>query len=221
MLDPATARLCVWRLPLEAAFRLFSKLGSLGGSIRERFSRTGRTRPALARPAFSRWLLENDRLRERWPCQWLNVLYFPFSETSPTTEQMQDTGWPKPSVRSSRQHSAGELGQKGRIQGDIAEVRGNHDRNRETAVRRIAELGNQSEADREANAKRLREITAESDIAGTRKRAFNEAAAAIIRGVASLREHARKLEEIARDRLQQPRRETVQTTRDNNRGYSR
>jgi hypothetical protein len=30
MLDPATARLCVWRLPLEAAFRLFSKLGSLG-----------------------------------------------------------------------------------------------------------------------------------------------------------------------------------------------
>ena len=84
MLDPATARLCVWRLPLEAAFRLFSKLGSLGGSIRERFSRTGRTRPALARPAFSRWLLENDRLRERWPCQWLNVLYFPFSETSPT-----------------------------------------------------------------------------------------------------------------------------------------
>ena len=40
MLDPATARLCVWRLPLEAAFRLFSKLGSLGGSIRERFSRT-------------------------------------------------------------------------------------------------------------------------------------------------------------------------------------
>ena len=82
MLDPATARLCVWRLPLEAAFRLFSKLGSLGGSIRERFSRTGRTRPALARPAFSRWL-ENDRLRERWPCQWLNVLYFPFSETSP------------------------------------------------------------------------------------------------------------------------------------------
>jgi hypothetical protein len=39
--------------------------------------------------------------------------------------------------------------------------------------------------------------------------------------VASLREHARKLEEIARDRLQQPRRETVQTTRDNNRGYSR
>ena len=40
-----------------------------------------------------------------------------------TTEQMQDTGWPKPSVRSSRQHSAGELGQKGRIQGDIAEVR--------------------------------------------------------------------------------------------------
>ena len=134
---------------------------------------------------------------------------------------MQDTGWPKPSVRSSRQHSAGELGQKGRIQGDIAEVRGNHDRNRETAVRRIAELGNQSEADREANAKRLREITAESDIAGTRKRAFNEAAAAIIRGVASLREHARKLEEIARDRLQQPRRETVQTTRDNNRGYSR
>ena len=71
------------RLPLEAAFRLFSKLGSLGGSIRERFSRTGRTRPALARPAFSRWLLENDRLRERWPCQWLNVLYFPFSETSP------------------------------------------------------------------------------------------------------------------------------------------
>ena len=49
----------------------------------ERFSRTGRTRPALARPAFSRWLLENDRLRERWPCQWLNVLYFPFSETSP------------------------------------------------------------------------------------------------------------------------------------------
>ena len=85
MLDPATARLCVWRLPLEAAFRLFSKLGSLGGSIRERFSRTGRTRPALARPAFSRWLLENDRLRERWPCQWLNVLYFPFSETSPST----------------------------------------------------------------------------------------------------------------------------------------
>ena len=85
MLDPATARLCVWRLPLEAAFRLFSKLGSLGGSIRERFSRTGRTRPALARPAFSRWLLENDRLRERWPCQWLNVLYFPFSETSPDT----------------------------------------------------------------------------------------------------------------------------------------
>ena len=85
MLDPATARLCVWRLPLEAAFRLFSKLGSLGGSIRERFSRTGRTRPALARPAFSRWLLENDRLRERWPCQWLNVLYFPFSETSPSS----------------------------------------------------------------------------------------------------------------------------------------
>nr|WP_264786497.1 MobC family plasmid mobilization relaxosome protein [Aeromonas caviae] len=37
----------------------------------------------MARPAFSRWLLENDRLRERWPCQWLNVLYFPFSETSP------------------------------------------------------------------------------------------------------------------------------------------
>ena len=87
MLDPATARLCVWRLPLEAAFRLFSKLGSLGGSIRERFSRTGRTRPALARPAFSRWLLENDRLRERWPCQWLNVLYFPFSETSPSCER--------------------------------------------------------------------------------------------------------------------------------------
>ena len=86
MLDPATARLCVWRLPLEAAFRLFSKLGSLGGSIRERFSRTGRTRPALARPAFSRWLLENDRLRERWPCQWLNVLYFPFSETSPKSK---------------------------------------------------------------------------------------------------------------------------------------
>ena len=22
-------------------------------------------------------------MRERWPCQWLNVLYFPFSETSP------------------------------------------------------------------------------------------------------------------------------------------
>ena len=37
MLDPATARLCVWRLPLEAAFRLFSKLGSLGGSIRAVF----------------------------------------------------------------------------------------------------------------------------------------------------------------------------------------
>lgn len=54
MLDPATARLCVWRLPLEAAFRLFSKLGSLGGSIRERFSRTGRTRPALARPVVFR-----------------------------------------------------------------------------------------------------------------------------------------------------------------------
>ena len=88
MLDPATARLCVWRLPLEAAFRLFSKLGSLGGSIRERFSRTGRTRPALARPAFSRWLLENDRLRERWPCQWLNVLYFPFSETSPKSKTL-------------------------------------------------------------------------------------------------------------------------------------
>ena len=88
MLDPATARLCVWRLPLEAAFRLFSKLGSLGGSIRERFSRTGRTRPALARPAFSRWLLENDRLRERWPCQWLNVLYFPFSEMSPFTSNV-------------------------------------------------------------------------------------------------------------------------------------
>ena len=90
MLDPATARLCVWRLPLEAAFRLFSKLGSLGGSIRERFSRTGRTRPALARPAFSRWLLENDRLRERWPCQWLNVLYFPFSETSPSCVILPD-----------------------------------------------------------------------------------------------------------------------------------
>ena len=41
MLDPATARLCVWRLPLEAAFRLFSKLGSLGGSIRERFFENG------------------------------------------------------------------------------------------------------------------------------------------------------------------------------------
>ena len=97
MLDPATARLCV-RLPLEAAFRLFSKLGSLGGSIRERFSRTGRTRPALARPAFSRWLLENDRLRERWPCQWLNVLYFPFSETSPRTlrcsQCAKDRLWP-------------------------------------------------------------------------------------------------------------------------------
>jgi len=92
MLDPATARLCVWRLPLEAAFRLFSKLGSLGGSIRERFSRTGRTRPALARPAFSRWLLENDRLRERWPCQWLNVLYFPFSETSPSTAGLRPYG---------------------------------------------------------------------------------------------------------------------------------
>ena len=115
MLDPATARLCVWRLPLEAAFRLFSKLGSLGGSIRERFSRTGRTRPALARPAFSRWLLENDRLRERWPCQWLNVLYFPFSETSPLStwkrclcrsgrncaslpspEKSRRWGWPEP-----------------------------------------------------------------------------------------------------------------------------
>ena len=96
MLDPATARLCVWRLPLEAAFRLFSKLGSLGGSIRERFSRTGRTRPALARPAFSRWLLENDRLRERWPCQWLNVLYFPFSETSPITPKMSAFGTSTP-----------------------------------------------------------------------------------------------------------------------------
>ena len=136
-----------------------------------------------------------------------------------TTEQMQDTGRPRPSMCGDRQHSAAELGQKGRIQGDIAEVRGNHDRNRETAVRRIAELGNQSEADREANAKRLREITAESDIAGTRKRAFNEAAAAIIRGVASLREYARKLEEIARDHLQRPRRKA---TKDNDSGgYSR
>lgn len=98
MLDPATARLCVWRLPLEAAFRLFSKLGSLGGSIRERFSRTGRTRPALARPAFSRWLLENDRLRERWPCQWLNVLYFPFSETSP------GGGWSATALASNKRH---------------------------------------------------------------------------------------------------------------------
>ena len=65
----------------------------------------------------------------------------------------------------------------------------------------------------------LREITAESDIAGTRKRAFNEAAAAIIRGVASLREYARKLEEIARDHLQRPRRKA---TKDNDSGgYSR
>ena len=136
-----------------------------------------------------------------------------------TTEQMQDTGRPRPSMCGDRQHSAAELGQKGRIQGDIAEVRGNHDRNRETAVRRITELGNQSETDREANAKRLREITAESDIAGTRKRAFNEAAAAIIRGVASLREYARKLEEIARDHLQRPRRKA---TKDNDSGgYSR
>ena len=103
MLDPATARLCVWRLPLEAAFRLFSKLGSLGGSIRERFSRTGRTRPALARPAFSRWLLENDRLRERWPCQWLNVLYFPFSETSPCQHRGRC-----PHPRSPRGRGAGE-----------------------------------------------------------------------------------------------------------------
>ena len=105
MLDPATARLCVWRLPLEAAFRLFSKLGSLGGSIRERFSRTGRTRPALARPAFSRWLLENDRLRERWPCQWLNVLYFPFSETSPCkpkTLKMSAYGTFSPTARPPR-----------------------------------------------------------------------------------------------------------------------
>jgi hypothetical protein len=50
MLDPATARLCVWRLPLEAAFRLFSKLGSLGGSIRAVFREQDGTRPALARP---------------------------------------------------------------------------------------------------------------------------------------------------------------------------
>ena len=83
MLDPATARLCVWRLPLEAAFSAVLETRQSRRPIRERFSRTGRTRPALARPAFSRWLLENDRLRERWPCQWLNVLYFPFSETSP------------------------------------------------------------------------------------------------------------------------------------------
>ena len=139
-----------------------------------------------------------------------------------TTEQVQDTGWPRPSMRGDRQYSATELGQKGRIQGDIAEVRGNHDRDRETAVRRITELGNQSETDREANAKRLRNITAESDVVGTRKRAFNEAAAAIIRGVASLREHARKLEEIARDRLQRPRREATQVVKDNDRGgYSR
>ena len=136
-----------------------------------------------------------------------------------TTEQMQDTGRPRPSMCGDRQHSAAELGQKGRIQGDIAEVRGNHDRNRETAVRRITELGNQSETDREANAKRLRNITAESDVVGTRKRAFNEAAAAIIRGVASLREYARKLEEIARDHLQRPRRKA---TKDNDSGgYSR
>ena len=59
----------------------------------ERFSRTGRTRPALARPAFSRWLLENDRLREQWPCQWLNVLYFPFSETSPSKTIRSGWSW--------------------------------------------------------------------------------------------------------------------------------
>jgi len=123
MLDPATARLCVWRLPLEAAFRLFSKLGSLGGSIRERFSRTGRTRPALARPAFSRWLLENDRLRERWPCQWLNVLYFPFSETSPSRARGRG-GWrwrcarcthgPQRTTASNRPHPTSGPGWAGR-----------------------------------------------------------------------------------------------------------
>jgi len=41
MLAPETARLCAWRLLLEAAFRLFSKLGCLDGSIRERFLRMG------------------------------------------------------------------------------------------------------------------------------------------------------------------------------------
>ena len=43
----------------------------------------GRTRPALARPAFSRRLLENDRLRAKRQCQRLNVRYFPNSETTP------------------------------------------------------------------------------------------------------------------------------------------
>jgi hypothetical protein len=41
MLAPETARLCAWRLLLEAAFRLFSKLGCLDASIRERFLRMG------------------------------------------------------------------------------------------------------------------------------------------------------------------------------------
>jgi hypothetical protein len=85
MLDPATAQLCGWQLPLDGPFRLFSKPGSLGGSTRDRFSRTGQAKSALARHDFSRRLLENDRLREPRPCQRLNVRLFPNSETTPVS----------------------------------------------------------------------------------------------------------------------------------------
>jgi hypothetical protein len=46
---------------MESALRLFSKLGCLNGLIRERLSRTRQARLALAQPAFSRLLHENNR----------------------------------------------------------------------------------------------------------------------------------------------------------------
>jgi hypothetical protein len=75
MIDPEAA--------LEATLWAFSKLGSLGGSLREWFSRMRQTKPALTRPAFSWRLLVNDRFQEKDHQNLLNVLYFPNSEATP------------------------------------------------------------------------------------------------------------------------------------------
>ena len=84
MLDPATARLCVWRLPLEAAFRLFSKLGSLGGSIRSGFRERDGQGQHWRGPHSHGGFLKMIVCESGGHANGLTY-YFPFSETSPTT----------------------------------------------------------------------------------------------------------------------------------------
>jgi len=78
MPHPVTAQLCVgWLLP-DAVLWYFSKLGFGDTPLRERFSRITRARPALARAAFSRSPLENERLRARPPANGLTCDFFRF-----------------------------------------------------------------------------------------------------------------------------------------------